>query len=482
MWGNILKKTIWLPVVGFVFLAGCSKSIDYLIEDSEDTQETELGELQNGKQREGTIVARWEEQFEAESPGSQHTYRINVNADVIVPQPDVMALTEVSEPEFDSAYYEEMVRTLFGDTDIYYNDDAHVPRGKLDERIEEYKMNLSEFVESDEPDAWDQFYNERNQYWEDKIAVCEGAMNSAPSDYLLAEDFDVDSYMGKRNGIAYTLTFSEQWEDNGMRTKNVVMEPENLRELCPKELPEGEFLSCYGFEESEDDLGSGNQCNLTADEARRLSKRFLETIADQFDLPEMIETSVSNLYWSVWLEEERSSKVITDGYKFTYQPGAYGAAFTNFLTEYDVYKNWTYLFMDGGEGYSMDFSIIIFVTDDGVIRMQMKNPLTVETMVDHVEYLEAESAQTVIKNALEENIDQFNFTVIDSRKPLTFEQLKLGYLRLQNSKTEHTYIYTPAWRLIKASDEDLWSDYISHQGGVYINAIDGSVILPSECF
>lgn len=445
-------------------LWGCSKGMDYPMEDSEIEKEGE-----------GTTIARWEEQLQATSQNSFNTYQINIDADVVMPQVNSMSVIEVSEPEFDAAYKKQIIDTIFGNSKIYYNDDEHAPIAELDERIEMYRNRIVDNPHKDKADSnYTGHHRKQDEYWEDKIAICEEAKNSAPSDYLLAENFEADSYLGEREGIAYTISFTECWNQYNAREKIILLEAKSLWDVCPEELRTENQIwydiesAWHVYDGPHEDISENNQCSLSVDEARNMASHFLE----QLNLPELIEINCIELRWYGELlpipGEKNHYQVnnVKDGYIFAYGQGMDGVVFSDFLTDSAaVNEAW---YDEEEEAYALKSGVVVAVTDEGIVRMELKNLLSIETMVDHVECLETGSIRNIIKNELKEDIDQFG----EYPDTLSFDLLELGYMRIKDGTSEHRYSFIPAWRLV--NKEIMW------QSGIYINAIDGSVIQVKE--
>lgn len=116
--------------------------------------------------------------------------------------------------------------------------------------------------------------------------------------------------------------------------------------------------------------------------------------------------------------------------------------------------------------------MIILTWINTVIGMVLHNPLILDSIVEPVDCLGIERIQNIIRNELKENIDQFEPSKYYSSGTMFFDLFELGYLRVRDSVSGNRYSYIPAWGL---SDERNKS-----KRGIYINAIDGSVIIWDE--
>lgn len=75
-----------------------------------------------------------------------------------------------------------------------------------------------------------------------------------------------------------------------------------------------------------------------------------------------------------------------------------------------------------------------------------------------------DTIKEIIKDDMTKNSDQYDFT-----QNHTYNNLKLGYIRLKDASDKDKYTYVPAWCLSK---QDKGYDRYP----VYVNAIDGTII------
>lgn len=457
---RILNSFGGIFVLSLILLSGCSKdTVDYLAEGSEAALLRNEEEIESEK---------WEEQFSAPTESGYHTYNINIEAEISLPQSKGMSVVEVSEPEFDEAYQEQMIKAVFEEAKVSRQD------AEPEQIFEEWLNN-------------------------------NGVLNGVdPNELLVVKD--ADAYLGKRDGISYSLKFVEYMDCYNARAKAVIMEPEDLKSVCPEKLREDGQIQYYyqiflDEEEKADNVSDSNPCRLTEEEAETLAEKFLA----QFDLPEMIKIGCSDLMWqgdAIPVEGSKNARQInsaTYGYAVIFQPGINDVTFPNFLFEIDAASDqliadntYATAFPEEEEPYSLDSRVEILVADEGIIGIQIDNPLVLSKVVGNVQCLSKESIKGIIKDELKNNIDLY----AESTEIIDFNLLQLGYLRIRDSEAEKHYSYIPAWRLVKRKvpakrNGKTYSETFGDMNGaavagyltgpaVYVNAIDGSIIWVPE--
>lgn len=440
-------------------LSGCNGKVeDYLTEsESEGDSAGVLTQFADAE--------KWEDKIEVTMNDGQDL-RINIRADIEIPETDTMSVVEVMEPEFDAAYKEQIVRAVLGNNTIYYNDDAHLPRQQLEERLEEYENILSEYnedierwteglengtISDDQKMMLDLSKKERKKKeMEEKIEICSEALKHATVDYQPAEDFEEDFYLGELDGNTCTVSFEEADGYLYEKTKTILFESEEFQNYA-----------------------TGNsKCSMTMEEAEELAKKFLEKLG------------FSSMVMTYHDEGTRDDEIVS--YSFLYKPGMGNVSFTTFSREGEGVEGGTSISAIGcdelykrayeGEALYSSFSRAdIIVTDEGVIRAEICNPVEVLSTTSNVELLPLDTIQNIILNGFKEDIEQFDLVLWDNL--IGYDSLELGYLRMTDKEHERYYSYIPVWRMCKKSDFSVSMGYM-----VYINAIDGSVIRYGDSF
>lgn len=96
--------------------------------------------------------------------------------------------------------------------------------------------------------------------FQEQIAECQAKWEQAPDSYQPVETYDVDEYMGYRDGISYELSVQNS-EDNGIgeRSSRIALMARDMYEVCPKRMEEVSDLTCRvgdtAFFEEENECG-----------------------------------------------------------------------------------------------------------------------------------------------------------------------------------------------------------------------------------
>lgn len=454
-------------------LCGCNeKELDYNLAKDTMGDKNIVGTTFNLAQF--ADAERWTEDMKTTLDNGT-SVNIQINAKITVPERNSMSVIEVKEPDFDNAYKEQVVKGVFGESEVYYYDDTHLPKTLLSEKIGEYEeevakrqQEINEVSMSENYQA--QVKSEISEY-EEKIADCERAFVTATDDYIPVTKYDSNVYLGYRNGAPYILRMEYRTDYNGLYFRNmeISLKPQNVYDICPKEMEKSKdmfFTEGYGGDES------NNQCELNEQRARDLAEEALLDIG--FSNPVFI--SSAPLQWLGDMEqiEEKTWKYNTscvDGYCFSYEFGIDGLSITDYGNEKD-YQDYYQNVEDVHEDpiYSMVAKAWnVCVTEEGVINIELQNPLEVTKITSGVELLSIENIQNIIRNELTEHLDQFSF-YSKSTKNYNFSVMDLIYFRVPDDTKEGYYSYIPTWRL---GCTDSYENYIYV---VFINAIDGSIM------
>lgn len=443
-------------------LSGCSqeKTVDYTIEGMPVE-----GQRQNSGGKRGVFQFGedevWKDTWTLEIGEGMALGReiiplvtdVHVDAQIRVPQTRQMSVIEVTEPEFNEEYKEALVKNIFDSGEIYYGDIAHLPRRDL---------------EALHPDQIRQ---------EQREILSHIDIESAGDTYTLAEEYNVNEYIGRYDGRLYNLSL-EELSGEKCRLKQIVFTPQSLQEVCPEKYKDWENLACTSWV-----LGDHveNECRLSEEDARKEALLFIKNLG--LDYP--VFSYSRPLVWGN-PEEILSLTSITEseswsvnGYVFSFDLGVDDISFVDFGTE-DDYKHpwyygseWAWLNVNIKEAtqYSLNTRLEIYITDQGIVRMVANNPMEIIGVSEGVELLPLDTIKGILKEELEKN---WKFFRIDFTE-ISFDGMELIYFRVQDKENPGKYSYVPVWRLC-----NVIRDPIAHQiivrNPVLINAIDGTVI------
>lgn len=165
------------------------------------------------------------------------------------------------------------------------------------------------------------------------------------------------------------------------------------------------------------------------------------------------------------VKTDDTESVIKDtawGYIIDYGEGVDGIAFCkslDFTRNMDIWET-----LDNYDDFMPYGSSSFIVTDQGVTEFTVSYPVDIVNESKNVELLSMDTIKEIIKDDMTKNSDQYDFT-----QNHTYNNLKLGYIRLKDASDKDKYTYVPAWCLSK---QDRGYDRYP----VYVNAIDGTII------
>lgn len=197
------------------------------------------------------------------------------------------------------------------------------------------------------------------------------------------------------------------------------------------------------------------------EDARELAEQLLNDLG----YPLMVPTLSEDLYWHG--NGYEGETIILDGYVFTYQLGIGNVFFQGVLDD-DVLD---YQADEGEELYSCRSEVRIWVTDKGIVKVNIYNPVEIVSTTEHVELLALENIEGVLRNEIKERPDEYGIKhLVKANK---FTVLELNYMRMKDLEQDGFYSYVPVWCLRNLSVSD---------AKLYINAIDGSMVQWEEVY
>ena len=378
---------------------------------------------------------------------------IQVNANISVPQTQQVAVIEVEEPVFDAAYEKTLAENIFDSKEIYYGDIAHLPRKDLEKL---------------QPDQLTQ---------EQKEILNHIDIANAGDIYTLADEYKVDEYIGSYAGILYHLSFAELAGER-CRQKQIIMTPQNLEEICPEKYRKQEDLACTPWMFGD---WAENECRLSEDDAKKEARLFIENLGLDYSVISctrpLIWGDSSEIYDLTGVGESDTWGV--NGYVFSFDLGIDDISFVDFGTEDDYGHYWYYgsewswlnIDTEGNTQYSLNARLDIYITDQGIVRMVINNPMEITGVSEGVELLPLDTIKRMTKEIMEKQWKSLRFDY-DTKY---FDEMELIYFRVQDKDNLRKYSYVPTWRLSSVT-RDTAAHKITIRNPVFINAIDGSAV------
>ncbi len=462
---TVIVRTVSMAMAFFIstfFLTGCSgRSVNYSIDDV--TEHTGQRSITKGlKQFADTPV--WRDEWTAVNTKG-NTVTVQVQADILLPEAEQMSVVEVEEVEVDSAFKRQVAQSLFDGGNIYYYDIRHLPK----EEIAGQRENIQSVYDSYDKTTSDEEDLEIMEELLDDIKAYDKLVEKAQDTYIPVETYDVDEYLGEREGGFYELSF--YGVENGMgsgtisgcRGKTIRFCTKDIQRFCPKDLSDKEGVVCHPY------LGQSlidNQCGLSEEEAKKLADEFVENLG----LGYSVYVYSAPLAWNAVV----NASVIADGYVFCYDAGIDEVSFVAPGTQMQ-YMNFDRKKESEPEQYDMKARIEVFVNEKGIVEAQVKNPIEITAVSEDAGLLALEDVRSIMKEAVIEDFGAFRFKYTSEDWLVTFNEMELLYFRVRDRKNARHYSYIPVWRLadVKRYEED---HMIMIGNCVLINAIDGSII------
>lgn len=473
--GKYKKMSGACIVVVALLLGGCGKEpiVDYTVN----------GETESSVKEEGVEqflnAAHWEENWATENQKGD-SIAITVDADVLIPQAAQMHVVSVSEPEMGEGYRENIANRCFTEGSIYYMDEAHRPKGWWKEeqgRLEQLQRQLD-----DKDDSMYEAYQE-------EILNCQEKWEQAPDSYQPAEKFDVDEYMGYRDGISYELSVRTQEENEiGEKSGHIKFAAEDISVVCPGQMKEVEdLIHCRGDKEL---FEKENECGFTVDEARQKVQAFLEELGLSYSA----YVYSCPLVWGNSAKiEGKDSRQLEDG---DYCIDGYEIQFALGVDDVPFSERGVNVLLSGMAGseiegldtlvYSADAYVIVDISKKGIVAMEAWNPVTVDNISNPVRLLPLQTIQDIMQTQVEQNFDSLDFDETDRFAMTPYNAMELVYFRVTDKENTGHYSYIPVWRLAFTMDVitpglDRDRCMVTFElNELMINAMDGSVVKFTE--
>lgn len=463
-YGGIAAGLILFSFTG----CGREKKVEYAIDGV--TLETQAGNRQDSL--EGFMDEPvWEEGWRIDIEGGK-AIEVTIDAEIFLPKADEMLVVEVSVPLFDAEKKEQIVRNIFGDGEVYYNDPEHLPRHELEKYLREYEALYERSTDTQKASA------------KQAVNRCAKLLETAGDTYTVADAYEEDQYIGKIDGITYELEFNKI--ENGeapVYSQWIDFHAVDTGQLCPEEYPDYTRYMPHPYVTCERYASMGeNDCKFSEAQAKQLAEDFLKKSGLEYP----VLTDSRPLLWG---DETLASLNCNDwpanGYQFTYEYGVNNMAFPDFeldLLRYDGYsiinEGLDYS-ENGGYGYSRQAQALVCVTDQGVVDLHAANPVETTGLTENVNLLPLDAVKKLMKEQIDVRRENFIFDS-DTRgkqesRELLFNHMELIYFRVEDSRNANYYSYIPVWRLGEQwGDKDLDSCYVMNP--ILLNAMDGSLI------
>lgn len=437
-------------------LTGCGeeKKVDYRIEGvkeetQEETDEGRSGVLQFAEEE------TWNETWTIDD--GENVAEVRIEADIVLPDTEQMSVVEVCVPEFNGEYKKQIVGRIFGGEEVYYHDFEHLPKKELEEMYDMFEeMYLSE------PEGTADGIKEEMDKYKD-------AVGTAKDTYTLAEEYNINEYIGKRDGITFELEFLLHENRAGgadLYNQRINFFAKDFKDICPKE-----YEDYITYMEHPYAYNGENECKFSEEEAQKIARKFVDDLGLEY--PVLTETKPI-----IWGDEKFSVEDFyewnVNGYVFHYEYGLDDVSFTGFGEEWE-YENIYNSPEDDELKYSMAAEMCVYVTDRGVIHMYADSPVETTGITEKVELLPLDTIKKIMKEQMTNQYENFHFLQMSQTGEFVFNRLELIYFRVRNKENSRKYSYVPAWRLSDQTGIEKYEVRII-RNPVIINAIDGSVI------
>lgn len=413
-----MGKTGFITVLTLILLAGCGEEekIDYTIEGMAQEEQPQSEGGKNGLEQ-LEEEETWQETWTVKTGEMEWDGRMvdvltdmHVDAAITLPQAKQMSVIEVMEPEFDAAYKKDIAERLFDSGKIYYDDNTPV----------------GEYTE--------------------------------------------DEYIGSYEGRLYNLFFVDTTDTpDNRRAKQIIWSVKDMGEVCPEKLKEQEEPQCSIWTKGN---WVENHCQVSEEEALKEAKQLVEKLGLDYPV-------VSVTYPLVWgkvpeyvgtADDTEADTWVVNGYVFSFDLGVDDLSFV----EYGIEEDYAEYFMNpvlGKKRYSLNTRLQVYVTDQGIVKMEANSPLEITNISEGVELLPIDTIKEMIKEKMNEEYETFRFDGVETY----YNAMELIYFRVRDKENAGKYNYVPAWRLATITREEALNG-IDIRHPVLLNAIDGSVI------
>ncbi|MCM1308853.1 MAG: DUF6034 family protein [Butyrivibrio sp.] len=432
----------------------------------------------------------WEEEFDAvlENGGK---VRVKIDAEIDKISVKTAVVTEAAEIEISREYKETVLKQIFGESEIYLYDMENIPEEQLRHHIVDLQYEaevLSEEVEL----AYEQSEREKKQLELEaltkEIEEYRSCLDTAPEEYIVAEDMTGNAFAGYWNGMMYAVYFQSYLNENPkghrsflfnivkpnevsypIRNQSIIIEPVDIREVAP-----GHMQYSAGVVKIYDNFDYERSEGCAA--AQEIADRFIRNFGLNEVIYDYTRSDDSGKYMGgsgnlQWITADGYGE--TDGYYFNYSI-ALDTEKNIVAHEHDaVYNKWENYADAANPQYSRRSIMTVYVKGESVIYAEINNPLEVVSVNEGVKVLSFDIIKDIIRSELSDNIGNYTAYEAADGTAVSFQTMAFGYVRLRDAERGDLYSYVPAWRLIGRNSNSLeWGA----ENMLIINAVDGTPI------
>lgn len=469
------KNVIISALVLAIALTGCSgKKVDYNME------------TENINTKAGSDISafddstKWNDSFSVET--SDKSVDVDISADITLPDCKSMSVVEVKNIKVGADFKKSVIEAYFGDSTVYYHDIPHYTKEEIYHSMEVVKNAIAGYQqEIDAGLTTEEGVSRVMKIENDLLEQYEKAEPSALDTREIATDYtDCNEYLGYIGNVFCELRFGIA-EDGSLEyisaqplkagSEGTSYDSSEYGYYGPPSFAEEQGVGGLNGGSTGGDTTSSydNECVLNKEEAVKKAEEF----QNKLGRASQVYIGTSDYEWSAGVIEDGDDTVKTDdtesvikdtawGYIIDYGEGVDGIAFCkslDFTRNMDIWEN-----LDNYDDFMPYGNSSFIVTDQGVTEFTVSYPVDIVNESKNVELLSMDTIKEIIKDGMTKNSDQYDFT-----QNHTYNNLKLGYIRLKDASDKDKCTYVPAWCLSK---QDKGYDRYP----VYVNAIDGTII------
>lgn len=387
---------------------------------------------------------------------------IKFSADIIVPDTNVMCTQEFEEYYYTNADKKKFMESVFDkDSQVLDVMSRDFPcRESVEEVIREYKESIQIYqsvIESDPDDKTLRPYLERDSKIVEELEQKLGSLPARADVSTDVGNYEADIYLAEMDGVEYSVKF---FSDQEKKISKIIMIPTDYSSFNHTGIDEPPEES--GALKNSEDL---NKTEYTREEMEAIAYDFLNKLG----ISGMKLTDYALLTWprSGELIESDETGIISAGAS---EYNGYSFLFTREISGIDIGCRFIYDVNDEGfsEGIYAQERIIVSVSDGGIVGFSYDGILKPVGEPVEAKLLSYKD----IKDICKKNKELFiNYGA--SRCELTYE-------RVASETSPGRYCYVPTWEVSKYyyGNEEL-IDFTEISSMLSINAIDGSVVLPT---
>ena len=405
-----------------------------------------------------------------------------ISADITLPDCKSMSVVEVKNIKVGADFKKSVIEAYFGDSTVYYHDIPHYTKEEIYHSMEVVKNEIAGYQqEIDAGLITEEGVSRVMKSENDLLEQYEKAEPSALDTREIATDYtDCNEYLGYIGNVFCELRFGIA-EDGSLEyisaqplkagSEGTLYDDSEYGYYGPPSFAEEKGVEGFNGGSTGGDTTSSydNECALSKDEAIKKAEEF----QNKLGRASQVYIGTSDYEWSAGVIEDGDDTVKTDdkesvikdtawGYIIDYGEGVDGIAFCkslDFTRNMDIWDT-----LDNYDDFMPYGSSSFIVTDQGVTEFTVSYPVDIVNESKNVELLSMDTIKEIIKDDMTKNSDQYDFT-----QNHTYNNLKLGYIRLKDASDKDKCTYVPAWCLSK---QDKGYDRYP----VYVNAIDGTII------